>query len=250
MVRATSFFGICVLVYNVATYMSAKRKVAIFDIDGTIFRSSLLIEVTEALIQAGLFPDSSRRMYESAHRAWLDRRGSYDDYIMAVVRAFQKNIKGVHYREFLKVARQVVRFHKNRVYRYTRDLVGELKKKGYFLLAISLSPKGIVDDFAKQMGFDKVYGLLYETDAKGRYTGAIADNAILKDKGGILNRAIEKENLTLRGSVGVGDTEGDIYFLKLVEKPICFNPNSNLYAHARKSGWKIVVERKDVIYIL
>ena len=32
-----------------------QRTVAVFDIDGTLFRSSLLIEITEALIQAKLF---------------------------------------------------------------------------------------------------------------------------------------------------------------------------------------------------
>jgi phosphoserine phosphatase len=61
-------------------------------------------------------------------------------------------------------------------------------------------------------------------------------------------RATEKENLTLRGSVGVGDTESDISFLKLVEKPICFNPNQTLYRAARRFGWRVVVERKDVVY--
>jgi phosphoserine phosphatase len=48
--------------------------------------------------------------------------------------------------------------------------------------------------------------------------------------------------------VGVGDTESDIPFLKLVDRPICFNPNRKLYAAAKRHGWKVVVERKDVIY--
>lgn len=227
-----------------------KKRVAIFDIDGTIFRSSLLIEVTEAMIQDGIFPAAARRSYARAHKAWLDRSGSYDDYIMAVVRTYQQYIRGVHYRDFLRVARKVVKFHKNRVYRYTRDLVRSLKKKRYFLLAISLSPKGIVETFAKEMGFDKVYGLLYAVDGAGRYTGGIEEESILRDKGLILRRAIEKEGLTLKSSVGVGDTEGDVNFLKMVERPVCFNPNSKLYAHAKKTGWEIVVERKDVIYEL
>jgi len=37
--------------------MSSLRKIAVFDIDGTIFRSSLLIECVEAMISAGLFPE-------------------------------------------------------------------------------------------------------------------------------------------------------------------------------------------------
>jgi len=34
----------------------------------------------------------------------------------------------------------------------------------------------------------------------------------------VLLRAVEKEGLTLAGSVGVGDTESDIAFLKMVAK--------------------------------
>ncbi|MBU6431430.1 MAG: hypothetical protein KGJ58_04640 [Patescibacteria group bacterium] len=56
--------------------------------------------------------------------------------------------------------------------------------------------------------------------------------------------------MTLNNSVGVGDTEGDISFLEMVAKPICFNPNSKLYLRGKKKGWRIVVERKDVVYEL
>lgn len=226
----------------------ALRKLAIFDIDGTIFRSSLLIEVTEALIETNIFPQAVRKSYAKEYASWLDRRGSYDDYIDGVVRVFQRHIKGVHFKDFMRVSQKVVARHKDLTYRYTRDLVRDLKKKGYFMLAISKSPKGIVERFAKNLGFDKVYGMLYETDKKGKYSGRILFFDLMSDKAKVLKRAMQKENLTLRGSVGVGDTESDIAFLKLVEKPICFNPNAKLYAHARRAGWKVVVERKDVIY--
>jgi HAD superfamily hydrolase (TIGR01490 family) len=228
--------------------MDKRRRVAIFDIDGTIFRSSLLIEVTEALIDRGIFPSTARRRYERYHRAWLDRQGSYDDYIMAVVETYLTHIKGVHFKEFVKTAQEVLRTRESRVYRYTRDLVADLKKRGYYLLAITLSPKGIADIFAAGLGFDKVYGLLYDVDQAGRYTGKTSENDILKSKALVLERAVLKENLTLKGSVGVGDTESDIKFLEKVDKPICFNPNSELYRHAKRAGWKVVVERKDVIY--
>ena len=42
----------------------------------------------------------------------------------------------------------MVAFHKSRVYRYTRDLLRELKKKNYYLIAISHSYKEIVGSFA------------------------------------------------------------------------------------------------------
>ena len=76
------------------------KKVAIFDIDGTIFRSSLLIELTEAFIQEVFFSLKVRKSYARAYKNWLNRRGSYEDYINAVVKAFGQNIKSVLYNEF------------------------------------------------------------------------------------------------------------------------------------------------------
>jgi phosphoserine phosphatase len=46
----------------------------------------------------------------------------------------------------------------------------------------------------------------------------------------------------------VGDSEADIPMLSAVEYPICFNPNSKLFAHAKEQNWTVVVERKDVVY--
>ena len=227
-----------------------KKKVAIFDIDGTIFRSSLLIELVEAMIAERVFPVSMRKSYAREYKNWLDRRDSYEKYIDAVVGSFNLNIAGVKHRDFMRVGKKVIDFRKNRVYCYTRGLIRDLKKKKYFLLAISHSPMEIVQGFARELGFDKVYGRIYEHDRRGKFTGRVLCDELIRDKGSVLERAAQKENLTLRGSAGVGDTESDIKFLKMVDRPVCFNPNSKLYHYARRRGWEIVVERKDVIYHL
>src|SRR3989338_10130753 len=166
------------------------KKVAIFDIDGTIFRSSLLIEVTEGLLQAGIFPKKISKTYQASFTKWLSRQGSYEKYIMDVVYAFQKNIKGVSRKDFTAISKQVVDFHKNRVYRYTRDLVKKLKKKGYYLLAISHSPKLALDTFGETHGFDKVYGIRYETDAKEKFTGNYIEFDLIINKASVLKRAV------------------------------------------------------------
>lgn len=224
------------------------KKVAIFDIDGTIFRSSLLIELVEAMIAEGLFPERLRKIYAKSYKNWLERKDIYEKYINDVVSAYNAHIRGVDQNKFLKVARKVIAFHHDRVYRFTRDLVRDLKKKNYFLLAISHSPREIVEGFCKKLGFNKVYGRIYNIDKRGRFSGEVLFLDLISDKSKVLSRAIKKENLTLRGSVGVGDTESDISFLKMVSRPVCFNPNKKLYDYARRAGWEIVVERKDVIY--
>ncbi len=227
------------------------KKVAFFDIDGTVFRSSLLIELVEQLIAEGVFPASAGEVFEESHRTWLNREGSYDDYINDVIATFLEHIKGVHYGTFADVGRRVVAAQSKKVYRYTRDLLDELKRDGYYLIAISQSPKTILDDFCEQYGFDKVYGRVYEIGPQDRFTGEVTDEHLIKNKANIIKRVFDKHpELTREGSIAVGDTDGDIPLLESVERAICFNPNQKLYQHAKRVGWEIFVERKDVIYRL
>jgi HAD superfamily hydrolase (TIGR01490 family) len=228
--------------------MADKRPVAVFDIDGTVFRWSLFLDLVDKLITNGVFPKETRDAYEDARLKWLDRKGDYQAYVTKAVEVFGKQLKGVPYGDVANAAGEVIEEKKDRVYRYTRDLIKDLKKKGYFLLAISHSPKFIADGFGYEAGFDKVYGFFYETGASDRFTGTIEDEELIRNKAAILQRAVRKENLTLDGSIGVGDTESDIPMLEIVENPIAFNPNKKLLDHAKKRNWKIVVERKDVIY--
>lgn len=236
-------FFIC---YTVLTM----KKVAFFDIDGTVFRSSLLIELVEALVREGVFPQDVGDEYQSAHTAWVNREGEYEAYIHDVIRAFVKNIRGVYYGTLADIGRRIVEEQQKRVYRYTRDLILDLKSKDYYVVAISQSPKLILDEFCAEYGFDKVYGRIYEIGPRDLFTGTIVDEEVISNKAAIVERVLTNNALTLEGSIGVGDTEGDIPLLQKVETPICFNPNRMLYEHAKEMRWPVVVERKDVIYTL
>ncbi len=226
------------------------KKLAVFDVDGTIFRGSLTISLVERLIRDGVFPPEARNHYVMNRKKWIEREGDYEAYINSLVRALMSHIKGVHYEDVLRAAEAVVKEERGFTYRYTRDLVASLSGRGYYMLAVSHSPKTIVDLFGKAMGFTKVYGMLYEIGPSDRFTGTIMDLHLIGNKANIVKRVVEKEGLSLKGSIGVGDTESDISFLELVEKPICFNPNKKLYQHAQRNKWPVVVERKDVIYSL
>lgn len=226
----------------------ADRRVAVFDVDGTIFRSSLLIQLVDKLIARGAFPTDAQVVYEKERTKWLDREGDYQEYIEAVVHAFRAHLKGVHYGDLADAAKEMVEEQWKRTYRHTRDLIAELKEKDYFLLAVSHSPKTVLDKFCPKIGFDKSYGIVYEIGPQDLFTGAIVEEHLIYNKANILKRAIEKEGLSLANSIGVGDTETDISFLEMVAKPICFNPNMKLYREAKRQKWRVVVERKDVIY--
>jgi HAD superfamily hydrolase (TIGR01490 family) len=225
------------------------KPVAFFDIDGTVFRSSLLVELVEQLINEEVFPPEAALQYESELQAWRAREGEYEAYIEAVIATFLHHIKGVHYATFVEIGKHIVAQQSKHVYRYTRDLIVELKQQNYYLVAISQSPKTILDEFCMQYGFDKVYGRFYEIGPQDRFTGVVIDEHLIKNKANIVNRVFDRNAaLSRKHSLAVGDTEGDIPLLESVEQPICFNPNERLYTFAKRAGWTVVVERKNVIY--
>jgi HAD superfamily phosphoserine phosphatase-like hydrolase len=226
------------------------HKIAFFDVDGTVFRSSLLVELVEALIREGVFPSDANAFYQDSFTAWVQREGEYETYILDVVDAFMTHIRGVHYGIIADIGKKVVDEQSKHVYRYTRDLIKDLRSKDYYIVAISQSPKFILDDFCAAHGFDKVYGRMYEIGPRDLFTGDVLDLEVISNKAAVIDRILSKGTFTLSGSIGVGDTEGDIPLLEKVETPICFNPNKKLFEEAEKRKWSVVVERKDVVYTI
>lgn len=225
------------------------QKLAVFDIDGTLFRSSLLIELTNLLVTKKIFPVGARKEIESDYKNWLNREAGYENYIGKVVKVYEKNIIGKSEKDIERVAEEVLKEEKKKLYRYTRDLIKKLKNENYFLFAISGSPGHILTSFAKDIGFDKYLGGYYEV-IDGKFTGAQPYGNPANDKKKTLLNFLEKYNhgFDLKKAIGIGDTESDISFLEMLGNPIAFNPNRKLAEHAKKKKWRVVVERKDVIY--
>lgn len=224
-----------------------KKPLAFFDIDGTIFRSSLVIELDSALVKYGIFPPIVRKEVEHEKNKWINRHGSYEDYINRVVNVHHARLSGCSKKDVERVARLVIKQQKHHVYVYTRDLIKKLKKT-HTLVAISGSPIEIVKLFARAWNFDAYYATEHEI-IKGIYTSTITKLPV-KDKKQVVLDVVKVYDASLVNSIGVGDTESDSTFLNVVSRPICFNPNKKLYKIAIRKKWKIVIERKDVIYTI
>lgn len=225
-----------------------KKKLAIFDIDGTIFRKNLAFELVNELVYMKKFPKAVRRELTDVYRHWLENEGTYEAYRRKLVKLYQDNLKGCQRKDVVVAAKRVASFNAKRIYIFARDLIGKLRKD-HVMLIISGSPVEIVKEYAKLLKFDDYYGSVYEETKAGIYTGKEVFTPV-KDKGRVVKQYIAQEGLSLHGSTGIGDTESDAKFLELMDHPIAFNPNSNLRKIAEKKDWKIVVEKKDVIYEL
>ena len=227
---------------------SMNKKLAIFDIDGTIFRKNLHFVLINELVFMGVFPKKVKDILVDVYADWLDHEGTYENYRKALVDLYARYIKGCKKEDIVKASREVIRFHEKRTYIFAENLIKELKEKNYDIIAISGSPSEIVEEYnSKHLKFDKAFGSVYEADKDGFYTG----NAIFEPtihKGHVARQYAIENSFDFKDSYGIGDTESDAKFLELVEHPIAFNPNKNLKEIAEKEKWRIVVEKKDVIY--
>jgi len=222
-----------------------KDKLAIFDIDGTVFRRSLMVELMKELIYNGVFPKEAKKLVEKEYQDWVNRKGSYQRYIDKVVVVFMEMLTGCKPADIVAAGVKVVDYFRDRRYVYARDLLEELRDE-YFISSISGSPVEIVNEYNKYLKFDKMIGTVFELDEDGKYTGKMALNAA-REKEKVLNKFLRANNFDLKGSIGIGDTEYDSVFLEKVERAIAFNPNGNLVKIAEEKGWEIVIEKKDII---
>lgn len=224
-----------------------KTKLAVFDIDGTIFRKNLHFELINELVWLKVFPQSVRKELNKAYTDWLEHVGTYEEYRKELVFLYEKYIKGCKVEDIIKASKIVVPFHKDRTYVFAERLIKKLKAENYHIIAVSGSPIEIVEEFNHlHLHFDEVFGSVYEREDE-IYTGREGFVPV-RNKGQFIKQYVYENKLSFDDSYGVGDTESDASFLELVENPIAFNPNHNLKEIAQKNKWKIMVEKKDVIY--
>jgi HAD superfamily hydrolase (TIGR01490 family) len=222
---------------------------AVFDIDGTLIRWQLYHAVVNKLAKKNLLGDEAYQQIADARMVWKTRAHSdaFKDYERQVVQLFDEAVTSLSVHDFASATKEVVEEYKDQVYTYTRDLIHNLKNQGYILLAISGSQHELVKTLAEHYGFDDAIGSVYAQKA-GKFTGE--KTVASEDKGQLLDELVAKYNLTYDGSYAVGDSASDAAMLAKVENPLAFNPDQNLYQLAKQHDWKIVIERKNVIYEL
>lgn len=235
--------------FLIAYSKSMEKRFAVFDIDGTVLRWQFYHAIVHQLIKQGVIDKQIGKSVNNARMTWKQRKhhNSFRDYEDILYHAYLDAVTTISIADFTSAVDSVFDTYKDQVYTYSRDLIKKLQSEGYTLFAISGSHEEIVKKFGEYYGFDAVVGTHYVRGKDG-FTGEEVD--IVKRKGELLKEFVASHNVSWDKSIAVGDSNSDIAMLELVENPIAFNPNKDLYDTAKSKGWKIVVERKNVIYEL
>lgn len=224
------------------------NKFAVFDIDGTLYRWQLYHELVQTLALADVFPHNAPRELDERFNAWRAGAISFPEYESFVVATMIKNLPLVPLETFEAACDKVVEQSAHKTYYYPRNLLVDLKKRGYTIIAITGSQQELIDRFGKRYGFDIVVGAQYERK-NGHFTGK-TEVLTVGRKPEILHDIVEKHGLTWDDSLAIGDSAGDATLLELVKQPIAFNPDAALFERAKSEGWPIIIERKNIAYKL
>jgi len=229
---------------------------AFFDIDGTLFRNSLMIQHFKKLIRYEIIdPSIWYNKVKPVYEEWEKRFGDFEHYLETLAEVYIEELKGVNkpYIEF--IASQVINVSGDMVYRYSRDQIEWHKKKGHKVFFISGSPDFLVSKMAEKYGATECRGTAYLVDESNNFTGEIIRMWDSENKQRTLDEFVKKYNVDLKNSYAYGDTVGDLSMLKMVGNPVAINPNREFLLKLREDNILrgktiIIVERKDVIYKL
>lgn len=226
-----------------------EKPLAVFDIDGTLIRWQLYHAVADMFVKLGYTDPETYQSVKNARMEWKRRTGeeAFQAYELKLVEVYTEVLKTLTHEQLELAAQKVYDEYKDQVYTYTRDLIKELKAKGYLLFAISGSQVEIVKLLADYYGFNDYLGSVYERSENG-FTGKLT--SYRHNKHIHVAKLAKKHGATTKGSVAVGDSKGDITMLEAIEQPIAFNPEKKLFDAAKENFWPIVIERKNVVYKL
>lgn len=229
---------------------------AFFDIDGTVYRGSLMIEHFRKLMKYEVIePQIWYNKINDLYVLWNNRQGDYDDFMEELAGEYIKNLTGHNLNHIGFISEQVINLKGDAIYKYSRSRIEWHKQQGHRIIFISGSPDFLVSKMAKKYGADDYIGSHYIIDQDGNFTGEVEKMWDSESKNKAIHDFIERYSLNLEKSYSYGDTNGDYSMLKLIGHPTAINPSHELLKMIEKDPVlkekiSIVVERKDVIYFL
>lgn len=233
-----------------------KTLAAFFDIDGTLYRDSLMVEHFKKLlkyevIDPSLWYNHAKETYQN----WDKRQGNYEDYLLEIATIYIDSMKGLNNQQMEFIANQVIHLKGDRVYRYARARIAWHKCHNHRIIFISGSPSYLVSKMAEKYEVKDYRGTEYLTDEENNFTGEIIQMWDSANKEKAIQDFQKLYNIDLDHSYSYGDTNGDLSMLKMVGHPIAINPTKELLHNIKldeklRKNITIIVERKDVIYKL
>ena len=109
-----------------------KTQAAFFDIDGTIFRNSLMIKHFQKLITFEVIdPEVWYTKVQRVYLEWEKRYGDFEEYLEILAGVYVEELKGVNKSYIEYIADHVIKSNGDMVYKYSRNQIEWHKKQNH-----------------------------------------------------------------------------------------------------------------------
>lgn len=230
-----------------------KIKLAIFDVDGTLFNGNLGVEFIKILVQKELFTkEIGENIFDwyGKYKNGLVEKAIAVDKIYAL---YGQGMKGMKISDANKMANETWKIISQKMFDFVPKTINFLKSKGYLVFLLSGSPIEMVRIFGNELNINEKDIMAGEIEVKNNiYTGNIVSYpGSAEQKIEILLKLIREKNIDVdwQNSIAMGDNERDLKVLEKVGHPMAFNPNEELKKVAQNNDWKIVDENNIFLMI-
>ena len=211
-------------------------SLAIFDLDDTILEGDCELIWSQLVLEKGIEGEEYQKQndlfsldYKNGEMDAL----AYETFFLRTFVALEKSALDELMALYLELIRPLPR-------PYMLERIEWHRSQGDTVLLVTSSNAMLVKPIAEMLGISDV--ICAEVEIKnGQPTGKVLDT-LPYNTGKVtrLNEWISRNNHTLEGSWGYGDSRNDLPLLQVVENPVAVTPDDTLFAHAREHGWKIL----------
>jgi HAD superfamily hydrolase (TIGR01490 family) len=213
----------------------AKRYLALFDIDKTIYNGFTLFPLAEFQLKYGLINQSClAELYEDL-KLFKDSKVIYEETVANLCTHWADGLKGKMYTKILHNSQDFFKTN-DKFYTYFPKVLSHFSKTHDVYLVTGepqFIAKSIVDKYKVNGYVSAEFELVH-----GVFTGKVEKFLAKKCE---KMRAIQQllAQYEKDGSFAFGDSEGDIEMLEAVKYQICVNASSGLQKVAIEKGWNI-----------
>ena len=221
-------------------------KVAVLDVDGTLYPGALGLQLLRTMLWSGTCDDRKVEAVFSILKRYSLREIDHATMAALAYRAYAEAIAGMLTGDLEKFAEQTWEEEKLKFFPFVGELVELFRRRQFIIVLISGSPEEIIRKVATELGVADFWGAVFAAQ-DGRYTGEILRRpGALGAKSQILSEFALRRGIDFSASVAMGDSLADLAVLEKVGKPIVFEPQAEMLVLARENQWTIA-SRHDIM---
>ena len=207
--------------------------IAIFDIDGVIYKGHIIFDIIQNQEKKGLIPQGTWNQIHNLLLKYKSKKLDYTTTANLMLKIYIASLKENKYQTIKAHLNNYYQQHKYLFYPYFKKILPILQNT-HDIYLVTTNLKVTAETLSEKF---KLTGFLSteEEIINDKYTGKIIRS--LAGNKHLVEKIIDK--YPHQYSIGVGDSINDISMLEKVANPICMNPDEGLLAKAQAENWLI-----------